>query len=156
MKKRYLLLSVILLLALLVIGGSFFSKSSNNEQNLETNKAAVEEEYELETAETITYENGDFVYVPIDDDIMYDSEDKMTYYKNILYVSLNSNISEQEADELAEIVDGNIVGRVQGAINLLQIQIEGETLEDINEHAKLLEDDPHVAFSEFSTPIFLA
>lgn len=156
MKKRYLLLSVILLLALLVIGGSFFSKSSNNEQNLETNKAAVEEEYELETAETITYENGDFVYVPIDDDIMYDSEDKMTYYKNILYVSLNSNISEQEADELAEIVDGNIVGRVQGAINLLQIQIEGETLEDINEHAKLLEDDPHVAFSEFSTPIFLS
>lgn len=143
MKKRHISLLSMLLILLLVIGGSLLSNQINKEQEKE------------EGPKTITFGNGDYVYVPAEADIDYDREEKLMFYKDILYVSLREEITDEQAEEFARVVDGKIVGRLQGAINILQIQTEGKSINELRRFIDRLEEEDVVKFADISTPSFI-
>lgn len=111
---------------------------------------------ETKEATTITYEDGDFIYIPSDNEIAHDSNESIFFYKNILDVFLISEISDEQIKELENIVDGNIVGRLQGVLNILQIQVEGNSLEELNLLIERLKEIEFVEFADFSVPTFVS
>src|SRR5690625_3220901 len=104
---------------------------------------------------TITHENGDFIYTPANEEIGYDSGEKIFFYENLLNVFLVSEISDEQAEELAHVVNGDLVGKILGSINMLQIQVEEESLNGLNELADRLENDEFVKYAGSSTPSFV-
>lgn len=154
MKKSQTTLLSIVLIAIILISGAFLLKGKNNDQSKD---AYVEEESEEENQdETITYENGDFVYTPTNEEIGYDSEEAVFYYENLLNLYLVSEVSDEQAEELANVVDGHVVGKIQGSVNMLQIQVEEESLKELNQLVDRLKSDELVKYAGSSTPSFVS
>lgn len=154
LKKGHITLLSILLIIILFIGGITLLKDKNNEHAREkSTEELLEEERQVQT---VTHENGDFIYVPASEDIGYDSKEEVFFYENILNLFLVSEISNEQAEELAKTVDGEIVGRIQGAINVLQLQVEGESFAELSQLADRFEEAELVNFAELSTPSFIS
>lgn len=139
----------ILFVIVLLIGGVFFLKDKKSDQVVENSTEYILEENQ---DKTVTYENGDFVYIPSNEEIGYDSEEKIYFYENLLNIYLTSEVTDDQAEELAEIVDGTIVGKIQGSINMLQLQVEERSIDELNEFANRFENHELVKFADSSTP----
>ncbi|HSJ37577.1 MAG TPA: S8/S53 family peptidase [Planococcus sp. (in: firmicutes)] len=153
MKKSYISLLSILLVIILLFSGFYFLKDKTSDPSTEKDVKEVSEE---NPDKTITYENGDFIYTPANEEIAYDSGEEVFFYENLLNLFLISEISNEQAEELADGVGGKLVGKMQGSINMLQIQVEEVSLKELNHLADRLEKDSLVKFAGSSTPSFIS
>lgn len=157
-KKRNVTIVLALLVTLAAVW--FFSTNKNAEQSGEemeteqSEKLGQEQNNKGDEKRTIRYENGDYVFLPTDEDIVYDREERLTYYKNILDVFLVGELSDKDAEELAHLVEGNMGGRLQGAMNTLQLQVEADSYHELQQLADRLMDEESVKYAGLSTPIF--
>ena len=69
--------------------------------------------------ETITLSDYSEVYQPGYEDLAYEENSDTLYYDNILLVYLMEQLSEEEKQTLAQKVDGEVVGSMSGAMNVL-------------------------------------
>lgn len=104
---------------------------------------------------TVSYDNGDVVYVPADEDLAYDEDAGVIYYNNVITVYLNGELDESELDKLAASVDGRLAGNIAGDINVAQIVIEETDLDGINAKAETLMESGYVLYSGYDFPIYI-
>lgn len=68
------------------------------------------------------FENGDYVSTPDVEYVDYDTETNTLYFNNQLIVYTFTDLEKKDAERLAELVGGKIVGDISGSINALQIR----------------------------------
>lgn len=150
MKKTFKTILFIILTSLLLLIGAC---SSSEEDNAEADTATIEI-LDKNKEDTTTYEDEDFVYEPKDDDISYDEDAEVYFYNNLLNVYLDSAVSEEEAIELADKIDGDVVGLVQGDVNALQLQVEAELYDELSQLADEYKAEDLVKLASPSTPMY--
>ena len=109
---------------------------------------------ELSTGQNvIAYENGDTVYSPTQDTIIYDEDENVLYYDDLLVVYLLSDISSDDAAALAESVNGTVVGDISGSVNVLQIRVNASDLTQLNNYADTLMASEDVLYATYDMPL---
>lgn len=107
----------------------------------------------LETGIQKTFSNGDFVYRPNQEQIQLESQSLTPYFDNCLMVYLLSELTQQEERELAEQVEGTVVGKIGTGINLLQIYVEPTSYEQLDQKAIRLMEDERVLYAACDKPM---
>ena len=102
---------------------------------------------------SITLDNGDRVSTPSEEHIAYDVDSSILYFNNQLIVYTFSDLSEDDASELADLVDGEIVGDISGSINALQIQVKPSTLAELEAIAAQLMESTDVLYAGYDYPM---
>ena len=100
------------------------------------------------------YDDGDAVYQPPENVLVHDDETQTDYYNNLILVYLNSDLSEEGAQDLAVKVQGVAVGRLSGAINTLQIAVEAADIEELEAKAALLMEEGTVSWAGVETAVY--
>lgn len=98
------------------------------------------------------YSNGDRVYHPQSDYISWDQETGILYYDNLVTVYLKDNISNREEKELAKQIDGKIVTRIHGGVDLIQIKIETADYKKIIDYVSKLKESKYVQNAFYEAP----
>lgn len=80
----------------------------------------------------------DSVYELTEEHIAQDDETFVHYTDNIILAFIERGLSDSEKEEIANVVDGDIVAQLVGSINLLQIQVEVSTLDELDAMAEKL------------------
>lgn len=150
MKRSSRTLLFSLLISIFLIASGCSSAQGDDE---EVDKASLEI-MDKNKEDTTTYKSGDFIYEPKDDEISFDETAEVYFYKNLINVYLDSAVSEAEATELADKVEGDVVGIVQGDVNGLQIQVEADSYDELNQLADEYKADDLVKLVSLSTPLF--
>lgn len=150
MRTKYKM-PLFILIIILVIGGLFLLVNQYSDV-LTGVKSTADEHQE----QTVSYANGDYIYTPDNEEIGYDSEEEIFFYNNLLNLMLSSEITKKEANELANKVDGNLVGMIQGPINMLQVQVEERSFKELNQLAEQFESSDLVEYANPSVPSFLS
>lgn len=101
-------------------------------------------------------DNGDITYHPDIEEISFDEENSIVFFNDVLVVYTFSDLSNEQATQLAESVDGEVVGDISGAINALQIKVDESTLDELNEKANILMSDNNVLYAGYDYPIQLS
>lgn len=99
------------------------------------------------------YENGDTVFIPSEENMMFDESESTIYYNNLLIVYTYTDLSWSDASALAALVNGKVVGRISGAINALQIKVPDSSLDTLNLFAEKLMSDASVMYAGYEYPI---
>lgn len=102
---------------------------------------------------TTDLDNGDKTYHPGIEQISFDKDNKIVYFNDTLVVYTFSDLSEEKASVLAQSINGKIVGDISGSINVLQIQVEESTLEELNKKADILMNSDDVLYAGYDYPI---
>ncbi len=100
-----------------------------------------------------SFENGDSVYTPAKESIAYDEDSHVMYFNNQLIVYTFSEMNDDYASELAGMVNGEVVGKLSGGINALQIRVNASTLEELNAMAAQLMTREDVLFAGYDYPV---
>lgn len=140
-KKRKIwkvLLVILICLGMIVAGGSAFFM---NHRPLDKN--------------IILYSDGDMVYQPKEEDIVWDEEECVLYYDNLLTVYLTEKLTEREENKLARQVDGKVVTRIHGAAQVIQIKVESADFTELNAYAEKLKESKKVLDALYDTPWFV-
>lgn len=103
---------LVMVLMLFLFGGS----SGNQTKRKTVKKETVKEETEVQAQEserkhistskeelqnnTVTYDDGDYVYTPSENHIFVDDTENMIYYDNLITVYLDKKISDQEKEKI--------------------------------------------------------
>ena len=103
--------------------------------------------------QTVTYSDYCKVYRPGYESLEYDSREHLLYYNNILVVSLMEDLSDQEKQTLAVQVDGQIVGSISGAMNMLQIRVAAQDISKLEACAKKVMEDDRVLYASIDSPV---
>lgn len=103
----------------------------------------------------ITYDNGDVIYNPQEENLAFDDESCTIYYNNLLMAFLTQDLSEKEAQNLADKVDGVIVGQIRGNINYLQIQVKNTDLKKLEWKASKLMKSDNVFYASYEYPMYV-
>ena len=104
-----------------------------------------------------TYEGTDhFTYTFPEEDIAFDEEELRFYADDTLYVVCEEGVTDAEKIELAEQVDGTIVGHLDMSRATLQIHVGDTSLADLETLAADLEESDAVVHAEPEMPIFLS
>ena len=138
----------------IVIGGVTLGKMADHRSNTGFKNVSMSQKEILSA--TIQYDNGDWLYQPKEENIAFDESEKMRYYNNLLTVYLKSQITSKEEERLADIVNGAVVGHIEGCINRLQIMVNETNLESLKAYAKTLMEAEPVSYATFSFPVTLA
>lgn len=104
---------------------------------------------------SITPDNNDYTFTPTEEYIAFDTNSNILYFNNQLIVYTFSELNERNADKLAELVDGKVVGHISGSINALQIQVKTSTLEELNSMAAQLMEHTDVLYAGYDYPMQL-
>ena len=99
--------------------------------------------------------DNDTAYHPEQENIAYDENETMIYFNNLLIVYTNSDLPEEDIKKLAESVDGEVVGRISGSMNVLQIKVKDSSISELNELAKKLMSFDEVLFADVDFPVQL-
>ena len=84
----------------------------------------------------------DSVYELTEEHIAQDDETFVHYTDNIILAFIESGLSEERKEEIAHIINGDIVAQLAGSINLLQIEVKKSTLDELQIMAeKLMKSD---------------
>lgn len=130
-----------------------FPDSSNAIEDSSAEESSAEIVSAEMSSDAVIYDNNDKVYHPSMDSLAFDSENAALYYENLLDVYLWSEISEEEKRELAGIVDGEVVGDINGSINMLQIQTDADGFSELTEMAELLMQSDLVLYASCAFPV---
>src|SRR5699024_1265390 len=99
-----------------------------------------------------TYQYGDVVYVPADGSIGYGAEAGLLLYADLLNVFLTSDLSDAGLEELLGLVDGELLGRLKGDVNILQLGVAAKSLAEIDALAEALQEQELVKYAKQSAP----
>lgn len=141
-----LLVVYVLFMVLLLI---LFGSSSGNQAKSKTVKKETEtqtqksERKHVSTSKeelqdnTVTYDDGDYVYTPSDDHIFFDDTDHMIYYDNLITVYLDRKISNQEKEKIKKKIDGESIGSdLSGTLNVLDIVVASSDYAKLQQKAE--------------------
>lgn len=103
----------------------------------------------------VNYDNGDMVYRPGYENISYDEKTASLYFNNLIMVYTYSDLSMNDAESLAGMINGELIGDISGVMNVIQIKVQESTLSELNEKAEILMDSDSVLYAEYSYPIQL-
>ena len=100
---------LVMLLMLFLFGGSSGNqaKSKTVKKETETQTQKSERKHVSTSKEelqdnTVTYDDGDYVYTPSEEHIFVDDTENMIYYDNLITVYLDKKISDQEKGKSVE------------------------------------------------------
>lgn len=102
---------------------------------------------------TTVFENGDRVATPGHEHIDYDVETNMLYFNNQLIVYTFTELKQEDADRLAELIGGEIVGDISGSINALQIRVDSSSLDELELMANKLMESKDVLYAGYDYPM---
>ncbi len=102
---------------------------------------------------SILLDNGDYVFTPSEEYVAYDENYNVLYFNNQLIVYTFSEMSENDANELADFVNGEVVGRISGCMNVLQIRVKTSTLAELEVLAARLMERSEVVYAGYDYPI---
>ena len=114
--------------------------------------AAVPEEYR---EQTLTYENGDYVYRYEPEEIAADAETSTIYVENLLLAYTEPGLSRSQKERLAEQAGGVLVGEVTGGINLMQIRVEEASFSGLSSLAAKLMEEDGILYASHDIPLWL-
>lgn len=120
-------------------------------QNILGDDADVDEPLEP-TVETVDLGNGDSIYALTDEQVAFDFREGMHYVDNILLAFVEKGLSASQKEQIAEKVDGAIVGELKGDLNLLQIEVEAANLSALRTKARTLMQDSRVNYATIDAP----
>lgn len=89
----------------------------------------------------------DSIYELTKEHIAQDDETLVYYTDNIILAFTKRGLSEEEKEEIADIINGDIVAQLAGSINLLQIEVEVSTYNELNAMAEKLMNDERVYYA---------
>ena len=118
-----------------------------------TTPVITEPPTEPATDQVIEYDNGDYVYVPSEDNLEFDTEEAALYYNNLLSVYLTEDISTTEEQRLANLCNGEVAGKISGVIHVLQIKVAPSSLSKLNAYSALLMKEPSVLYPTYEYPM---
>jgi len=132
------------------------SKRDNTSQSVgisdETDKAAIE----VAKENIITYEDGDRVYIPEKKDLVYDNTECVRYFDNLIGVYLWTDVDETVINDLADLVQGEVVGHVSGSCNYLQIAVPHSDISTIKEYSETLMNNENVLYASYESPVTIS
>ena len=157
---------LVMLLLLFLFGGS----SGNQAKRKTVKKETVKEETEVQAQErerkhistskeelqnnTVTYDDGDYVYTPSDDHIFFDDTDHMIYYDNLITVYLDEKISDKEKEKIKKKIDGESIGSdLSGTLNVLDIVVASSDYTELQQKAEELTKMDGVQYAMISFPV---
>lgn len=152
---------LVMLLMLFLFGGSSGNqaKSKTVKKETETQTQKSERKHVSTSKEelqdnTVTYDDGDYVYTPSDDHIFFDDTDHMIYYDNLITVYLDRKISNQEKEKIKKKIDGeSIVSDLSGTINMLDIVVAPSDYTKLQQKAEELTKMDGVQYAMISFPV---
>lgn len=164
MKKKFFLGSGLVAALICLCVGFWFlgrqqgQKDSNelkSQQNNMINGIAQQANLEAPTVfdKTSKFANEDTTSTPGIKHVQFDQDENIVYFDNQLIVYTYENLSGEDAKNLAELVDGEIVGDISGSINVLQIQVESSSLSVLREKAVQLMSSENVLYADYDYPI---
>lgn len=108
--------------------------------------------------ESVSLCNNDVIYYPKSEYIKFDQNSGDLYYSHLINVYLNRRITETEKRTITKIVDGYIVGEINGCINLLQIYTNNEEIISMNELCNEIIKKDYVIYAspEFPLDIYIS
>lgn len=116
--------------------------------------SSVLEKLKFETHNSTTvFNNGDCVSTPRQEHIGYDAETNALYFDNQLIVYTFADLKQEDADGLAKIIGGEIVGDISGSINALQIRVAPSTLDELESMANKLMESEDVLYAGYDYPM---
>ena len=101
----------------------------------------------------IEYENGDTVFVPSEFNLDYNKEEGIVFYNNTLSVYLTKDISSSEEQRLANLCNGEVVGRIKGTVNVLQIKVTPTDFSTLESFSDLLMKENAVLYATYEFPM---
>ena len=103
----------------------------------------------------LEHSNGDMVYNPSDDAIVYDEDNCVIFYNNLLIVYLEKDMSISEKENLAESVKGSLVGNISGCMNIIEILVEDTDYLTLNNKAEQLMQMNNVIYASVECPMHI-
>lgn len=151
-RKRYLLIIIFLLcifqgIVMWVILSRYITK------NMLSHRISLDEDNI--SCGSVTYENDDITYRPDPDQIFYDEESGEIYFNNLLMVYTFTDLSNNDAQKLADLVNGRIVGDISGTINALQILVRESEFKELSNLANKLMESDDVLYARVDYPVQL-
>lgn len=134
-----------------LIGSAFVYTKLNETDQAEKTELTLENLKE----ETITLSDYSEVYQPGYEDLAYEENSDTLYYDNILLVYLMEQLSEEEKQTLAQKVDGEVVGSISGAMNVLQLRVSPMELTELQKKAETLMESERVLYATYDIPLEL-
>lgn len=123
-------------------------------QKQESEKKHVSTSKEELQNNTVTYDDGDYVYTPSDDHIFFDDTENMIYYDNLITVYLDKKISDQEKEKIKEKIGGeSIASDLSGTINVLDIVVAPSDYTELQQKAEELTKMDGVQYAMISFPV---
>lgn len=100
-------------------------------------------------------DNGDTVFSPNVDTLLYDEEISRLSYRNIIDIFTFTDLTKQQARDIEKLANGVFVSDIGGAVNMLQLKVSTNEVEDIDKTInKLLEND-NIFYAGCSVPIVM-
>lgn len=123
-------------------------------QKQESEKKHVSTSKEELQNNTVTYDDGDYVYTPSEDHIFVDDTENMIYYDNLITVYLDKKISDQEKEKIKEKIGGeSIASDLSGTINVLDIVVAPSDYTELQQKAEELTKMDGVQYAMISFPV---
>lgn len=107
----------------------------------------VPELTDTEAAFSQTLDNGDFFYSPEYSHAVQDQDYTVLYYDNLLLVFTTEDLSEEDQADLADWVNGEVVGVVSGGVHALQLLVPESDLASLQDQCSQLMDDSRVLYA---------
>lgn len=132
----------VFMIILLFFFGCIIIIYNETEKQLQNNRVEITKEYS----------NGDKVYNPSEDAIVYDEENYVIFYNNLLIVYLEKDMSTSDKENLAESVKGSLVGNISGCMNIIEILVENTDYLTLNKKAEQLMQMNNVIYASVECP----
>lgn len=116
-------------------------------------KEQAKEPSKVSEGKTQTYENGDYIFDAGTEAIEVDTDSGTMYFDRTLQVYLDSELSDSQIENLLSVVDGTLVGKIAGRMNILQVQIPESGFAVLEEKSQKLMEQENVLFAGYDYPI---
>lgn len=136
--KNYLKITAVVMILIIMVLSLSGCKGDNKKDN--------------NTNQIQKMSNGDTLYKPSEDNLRYDESNFIIYFNDVLIVHTFSNLNEDEANELANMVDGEIVGDMRG---VYQIKVKESSLDELKNMAQILMKSENVIYAGYEYPMYL-
>lgn len=156
--KKIFVSVLIITLAIIVVGfslGGYFLYKDVMKKKYEKYSQKISKPIDEKTIEenTVTYKNGDSIYHPQEESLAWDEEEHTLYYDNLITVYLAKEISREEAEKMAESINGEVVTDIRGIMNTLQIMVQPTDLENLMQLSDKLMELENVLYASYDFPM---
>ena len=155
-KKKLLIPIIALALAVCVGTSALVIINIRNSGNAKSSKTSTDDKKRknIPEGENIVAlgDSDDYVYLPQEEEIAADEKNAVLYYNDLIKVYLWNDIDEAAERNLANSVNGIIVGRTYGSSNTLQIKVPKTDLPTLDGYASELSNNENVLYALYEMP----